>query len=143
MKAVKKFVIVFFIFSFMLIIIPISVSAHTSNLGIDGDNDITFDDCDADNYVSSSDIGDGYNEKWYDLMWGKTDTSTTPDTFNYTVMYHIDDDINTVYYQFQDNGYDQSTTTWSTGVGEKIGNDVKTKFENSMLKWNSVFYYNL
>jgi hypothetical protein len=44
MKAVKKFVIVFFIFSFMLIIIPISVSAHTSNLGIDGDNDITFDD---------------------------------------------------------------------------------------------------
>lgn len=68
MKAVKKFVIVFFIFSFMLIIIPISVSAHTSNLGIDGDNDITFDDCDADNYVSSSDIGDGYNEKWYDLM---------------------------------------------------------------------------
>ena len=143
MKAVKKFVIVFFIFSFMLIIIPISVSAHTSNLGIDGDNDITFDDCDADNYVSSSDIGDGYNEKWYDLMWGKTDTSTTPDTFNYTVMYHIDDDINTVYYQFQDNGYDQSTTTWSTGVGEKIGNDVKTKFENSMLKWNSVFYYKL
>lgn len=143
MKAVKKFVIVFFIFSFMLIIIPISVSAHTSNLGIDGDNDITFDDCDADNYVSSSDIGDGYNEKWYDLMWGKTDTSTTPDTFNYTVMYHIDDDINTVYYQFQDTGYDQSTTTWSTGVGEKIGNDVKTKFENSMLKWNNVFYYKL
>lgn len=58
-------------------------------------------------------------------------------------MYHIDDDINTVYYQFQDNGYDQSTTTWSTGVGEKIGNDVKTKFENSMLKWNNVFYYKL
>ncbi len=143
MKILKKLVIMIFIFSFMLIIIPISVSAHTSNLGIDGDNDITFDDCDADNYVSSSDIGDGYNEKWYDLMWGNTDTSTTPDTFNYTVMYHIDNDINTVYYQFQDNGYEQPTTTWSTGIGVTSGNDVKTKFENSMLKWNNVFYYKL
>lgn len=68
MKILKKLVIIIFIFSFMMLVIPISVSAHTSNLGIDGYNDITYDDCDKDDYVSSSDIGDGYNEKWYELL---------------------------------------------------------------------------
>lgn len=74
-------------------------------------------------------------------MWGYIDDSTTPNTFNYSVMYHIDDDIDTVYYQFQEYGYDQPTTTWSTGVGITSGNEIKTKFESSMLKWNDVYFY--
>lgn len=45
-------------------------------------------------------------------------------------MYHIDNDIDTVYYQFQENGYAQPNTTWATGVGITSGNGAKPKFEN-------------
>ena len=130
---IKKILFLIFVNSFIFFVLPISVKAHTTNLGIDGYDDITYDDCDVDYYVSSFDIGDGYDEKWYDLIWGYTDISTTPNTFRYTMMYHIDDDIDTIYYQFQEYGYEQPTTTWYTGIGITNGNNVKTKLEQSML----------
>ncbi len=63
MKIMAKVFIGIFIFCFVLFFFPLNVFAHNSNLGIDGFNDITYDDCIPDNYSSSSDIGDGYNEK--------------------------------------------------------------------------------
>lgn len=57
-------------------------------------------------YVNSSDIGDGYYERWYNLVWGTIDKGTTPNTYNPTTMYHIDNDIITIYYQFQNTGRD-------------------------------------
>ncbi len=138
---IKKILFIIFVNSFIFLVLPISVNAHTTNLGIDGYDDITYDDCDADYYVSPLDIGDGYDEKWYDLIWGNTDESTTPNTFQYTTMCHIDDNIDTIYYQFQEKGHEQPTTTWYTEIGITNGNNVKTKFEQSMLKWNNVYYY--
>ena len=57
-------------------------------------------------------------------------------------MHHVDD-INTLYYQFQDHGYDDPSITWATTIGELLGNLCKNQFEASMLKWNKVYYYKL
>ena len=129
--------IIFFLIS------SLTVRAHDSDLGIDGNNGITFDSCEHEGYVSSTNIGDGYNEKWYDLEWGYIDRTTSPNTFVHTVMCHIDDDITTIYCQFKDTGLSQPTTTWSTGVGEYYGEIVKTAYESSLLKWNNVYYYKI
>lgn len=60
---IKKILFLIFVNSFIFLVLPISVNAHTTNLGIDGYDDITYDDCDADYYVSPLDIVDGYDEK--------------------------------------------------------------------------------
>ena len=118
---------------------PSVVSAHTSNLGIDGYNGTTYDDCIEDDYNSATDIGDGYDEKWYDLIWDYSEDDE-PTSLE---MHHVDDDINTLYYQFQDHSYDDPSITWATTIGEILGNLCKIKFEESMLKWNKVYYYKL
>ena len=118
---------------------PSVVSAHTSNLGIKGYNGTTYDDCIEDDYSSETDIGDGYNEKWYDFIWSysKDDGTTSLE------MRHVDDAVDTLYYKFEDHSYDDPSVTWYTTNGEQLGNMCKNKFEISMLKWNKVYYYKL
>ena len=142
MKCIKSLIIILFIV-FICSLSIISVKAHNSNLGIEGDNNITYDTCRGEEYVNSIDIGDGYNEKWYNLVWGNIDKTTTPYTYTPTTMYHIDNDITTIYYSFQNIGREDSSITWSTGVGAENGEMIKTAYEQSMLKWNNVYYYKL
>lgn len=92
MKYLKSFILIILI-SFICSITAMRVSAHNSNLGIEGNNDITYDPCDPVDYVNSSDIGDGYDERCYNLVKGTIDKGTTPNTYNPTTMYHIDNDI--------------------------------------------------
>ena len=119
----------------------VSVSAHDSNLGVPGHENCYYDECVGSHYVNSFDIGDGIDERWYELIWGNVDTSTTPNTFNSYAMYHIDDDIMTLYYKFEEFGLSQSSTTWYTGVGVENGNAIIEAYESSMLKWNEIYFY--
>ena len=129
MKYIKNIIFIIFIIAIFSLSI-MDVKAHNSNLGIEGNNGITYDTCDPDEYMDFSDIGDGYNEKWYDLV-------------NNNVMHHIDDDLITLYYKFYSNGRVDSNVTWSSDVGAINGEAVKAAFEQSMLKWNNVYYYKL
>jgi len=76
-------------------------------------------------------------------MWGYSNESVQPNEFIYSFMCHIDDDVDTLYYQFQDYSDIQTSVTWSTYVGEDIGEEIKLAYEESMMKWNNVYYYKL
>ena len=138
---IKKVILCFILICLFSLILTVSVSAHDSDFGIPGYNDYYYDECVEDHYVNSSDIGDSIDEKWYELIWGNIDYSVTPNVFDSFAMFHIDDDITTLYYQFQDNGLTQPNTTWYTNVGVTNGDNIKEAYENSMLKWNDVLFY--
>ena len=53
----------------------------------------------------------------------------------------VDDDIDTLYYKFQDHGYYDTTITWYKNVQPLIGDILKAKIEQSIQKWNNVYYY--
>jgi len=53
MRLIKK-IFLLFIILFIMISSILTVGAHDSNLGINGNNDITYDDCYEDKYVSNA-----------------------------------------------------------------------------------------
>ena len=129
----KKTLLIFVAICSLLLFMKFEVFAHDTNLGITGYDDIEYDDCigpleGIDNYNN----GDRYGEKWYEIV--------KPTNYGYR-MYHIDNDIETVYYQFQNNGKDDNTITWSTVVGGEKGEFIRSNFEDGIKKWNNVYYY--
>lgn len=86
----KKTLLIFVAICSLLLFMKFEVFAHDTNLGITGYDDIEYDDCigpleGIDNYNN----GDRYGEKWYEIV--------KPTNYRYR-MYHIDNDIETVYY---------------------------------------------
>lgn len=138
---IKKIIFCLTMICLPFLIFTISVSAHESDLGIPGCNDCYYDECIEEHYINSSDIGDGIEEKWYELLWGDIDETVSPNIFDSYVMFHVDDDITTLYYKFQDNGLTQPNTTWYTNISVTNGAEIKQAYEDSMLKWNDVLLY--
>ena len=134
----KKIIVIILLFIVLNLFINVkSVSSHNTHLGIDGYDGCEYDDCIKCIYVNGTTIGDGINEKWYELLWGKE----IDNSYQLTGLIHIDDDIETIYYTFMENGRIQTETTWSTGVGYENGQVIKNMFESSLLKWNDVYFY--
>ena len=141
MKYMKKVFVLIALCVCFITFFAITASAHDTDLGIDGYENTSYDQCSEVDYVNSTNIGDGIEEKWYELMWGKVNKNTTPNSFNTCYMYHIDDTIKTLYYQFQEQDMEQTGVTWYTTIGTTAGNMIKSSYEASMLKWNNVYFY--
>ena len=100
--------------------ITCSIFSSTHAFAHDALLNVTYDDC---INVKNS---DGINEMWYDLEQA-------------TFIRHIDNDIDTIYYYFEDapNG-----DTWSECLPSASRREaVQTAFATSMEKWNNVLFY--
>lgn len=123
MKKIIVCLIAFFILIFSILISPLNVYAHDSILNIE------YDECNPDIY------GDGEDEIWYYLC--ELGYSAGPD-FLY---YHLDNDITTIKYYFEESDLDGTGYRWETDVSESLAEEIKQSYINSVLEWNNVYYY--
>ncbi len=61
MKKNKKFFLGGLLFVIFILSLNFVTEAHSAQL------DVTYDDCIPSPFIDYNDIGDGYNEKWYQL----------------------------------------------------------------------------
>lgn len=78
----------------------INIYAHETTL------DVEFDDCLPKYYVSSSNIGDGYNEKWYELVKGNVARHIP----------HSETNVTEIRCYISPVGDTSTTITWSSGI---------------------------
>jgi len=90
------------------------VYAHDSLL------EVNYDSCIPDNE-------DGVDEAWYYIDDGYTSN-------------HLDHQIDTIEYYFEDFSLD-GTYSWTTNISETLSKEIKDAYENSMKKWNNVYFY--
>ncbi len=121
----KKIAIIV-ILTFSIIISPITVAAHSATL------DVGYDDCIPDGY-GNGDMGDGYNEKWYEFTKDNT-TQHIP---------HVISGVTEIKYYFSPTGEGSSSTTWTTGISTEMSNLILNSFRLSMEKWNNIAVYKL
>lgn len=127
MKKISVILISGLIILLLFIVSPISVSAHSTTL------DVEYDDCIPDDYVNGSDIGDGYNEKWYELVKGGVARHIP----------HVSSGVTEIKYYFSPTGEGTSSTTWTTGISTEMSNQIINSYKESMEKWNNIWVYTL
>lgn len=81
--------------------------------------DVIYDDC------VNDESSDGINETWYTLEQGD-------------FYMHIDDDIDTIMYYFED---DPNGSTWAECLSPSRIIEVQEAYASSMEKWNHVYFY--
>jgi len=119
----KKFISIITII-ILINFFSINVSAHSII------NDVEYDECIPSEYVDETNIGDGYNEKWYDISQNNT-------------MRHIENSesgVTTISYYFN-NTSTSGTVKWIDYLKSEQLEEFKTNFVNSMKKWDKVFIY--
>ena len=126
-----KKVSIFLLCNLLLILFFVSTSfnvyAHETTL------DVEYDDCLPEDYESSSNIGDGYNEKWYELV---------KDNHAWHIP-HSGSDITEIRYYISPVGRTSTTINWTTGIDDELSDRIIDDFTESMEKWNNVWYYTL
>ena len=102
----------------IIIVLNISVKAHVDIL------DVTYDNC-------ITDLGDGVDEKWYDLIWF--------DSFSHTsISHHIPSNIETIKYFIEDD----SDLDWTNEIGEHK-NEILAALNAGIQMWNDVYFYDI
>lgn len=126
-----KKISIFLLCNLLLILFFVSTSfnvyAHETTL------DVEYDDCLPEDYVNSSNIGDGYNEKWYELVKGN-DAWHIP---------HSGTDVTEIRYYISPVGETSTAINWSTGIDDELSDRIINDFTESMEKWNNVWYYTI
>ena len=126
-------IIVVFIVCLALFLINLfavkSVIAHESLL------DVEYDNC-SPKKIDSDGISDGENETQYSLY-------NISENSNYHFYGHISENVTTIKYRFEEFAPNDSayTRTSEPGISDEIAQEIKNSYINSMLKWNSVYYY--
>ena len=95
--------------------------------------DVMYDFCIPEYYVDSNDIGDGEDEKWYELV--KNDiTRHLP---------HPSSGVSEIKYYLSETAYDPNDlSSWNDIIDSTRREYVKTSFVNSLKKWNNINFYN-
>ena len=107
--------------------------AHSIQLNVE------YDACVPDHYYSSVDIGDGEDEKWYELIHTWEDTSGI-----FHRSYHLphsSNGVSTIKYYISPNGKNNSNVYWNSYLSNSDAEYVKTAYVNSIKKWNNVYFY--
>lgn len=125
MKKNKKFFLGGLLFVIFILSLNFVTEAHSAQL------DVTYDDCVPSPFIDYNDIGDGYNEKWYQLEKQNLEYHLS----------HSSDNISTIKYYMNPTGKNNSSFTWGSGLTTEETNKIKIEFKKSMEKWNNVFYY--
>lgn len=126
-EVIKKIIILLLI-SIFFSILPnnlIQTYAHSSQL------DVVYDDCIPSDFIDSTNIGDGYNEKWYELIRNNV-VKHIP---------HTENETTTIKYYLSPTGIEDTSITWSTGLTTEQSEDLLNRFISSMKKWNSIYFY--
>ena len=122
----KLFKRLFILLAFVLIIALSTnnvINAHSNQL------DITYDYCVPKDYKDENDIGDGYEERWYQLVNKKNCTYHIP---------NATEGITTIKYYINPTSEDEYIT-WNIIASAKYAiEDYKT----SMEKWNNIYFFN-
>lgn len=119
----KKFITLIILVS-IICFTNISVNAHSSNL------EVEYDNCVPSQYVDSSNIGDGYNEKWYSLSKNNKMKHIANNQYSVTTIR---------YYFYNESLY--GNIKWSEYLSDRQIYEFKQNFINSMEKWNHIFLY--
>lgn len=106
-----------------LVTIKFSVNAHSQNLMVE------YDECNPSSFVDDSNIGDGYDEKWYELSRNNR-------------MQHISNNgtITTIKYYFSNNSIDENIS-WTTDLTNEQIREFQQGLIYSMKKWNNIYFY--
>ena len=102
----------------IIIVLNISVKAHIDIL------DVTYDNC-------ITDLGDGVDEKWYDLIWFDSVSRTS-------ISHHIPSNIETIKYFIEDD----SDLDWTNEIGEHK-NEILAALNAGIQMWNDVYFYDM
>lgn len=123
MRKITVYLISAFLLSFLFVVSPINVYAHENLL------DIEYDEC------SPDENGDGEDEIWYYLSELKY---SLEEELEY---YHLDDDVTTIKYYFEENDLDGTGYSWNTDVNDDLAEEIRQAYINSVMEWNKVYYY--
>ena len=119
----RIFIVSIFFVLFFLVSNSVLADAHARHL------DIIYDECYPDDYKNETDIGDGYDESWYELIRNKN-------------LCHISDSIDeptTIKYYFNTTGKYESVSWDLLTNDEQIY--IISSYKESMKKWNNVYFY--
>ena len=126
----------------LLVVILLSyntvVFAHEEILNVD------YDKC----IVPTNDSGeineeDGEGETWYCLTYNFGIGTPHNDSDDILWQFHLDEEVHTVKYYFEDSFTDKTgvTYSWTTDLSLELIQEIKEAYANSMKKWNNVYYY--
>ena len=115
MKYLKILAIVILLGIVSCLFLQDPVKAHKNNIGIEGADGITYDEC-----IPDLSTFEGYGEKWYELVYYDG------------MMDHIDDDIDTIYYKMH---LEEIKPEWQ--VSSSTIDDIKEGIE----RWNRISIY--
>lgn len=124
----KKVILLIFLICINLLVFMnenLCLYAHEKMLNVE------YDDCVSKEYQNSTNIGDGYNEKWYNLDDGRCARHIP----------HSDDDVTEIKYYFSPIGNNKYGDTWTTGISNEMSSKIIKGYKESMEKWNCVWFY--
>ena len=117
----------------------INGKGYTALLAHQTQLDVGYDSCIYEYYVDPNDIGDGEDEKWYELIHTWENVSGV-----FHRSYHLPhstDGVSTIKYYISPNGKDNSSLCWNSYLSNSEAEYVKTSYINSMKKWNDIYLY--
>lgn len=114
----KKVILIIIVIIFSFAITTITLNAHSEIVNV------KYDNCEFDEI----------NNKWYTL-----DLIDEEDYIDHLL--HVPENLIEIKYYIHDNGLDNDNYTWTTDIDEKIANEIKQTYIESMKKWNDVYYY--
>lgn len=124
-KRMKSGIKIIFVILMIFVLTNVTeISAHDSDLGINGWDGISYDQCEIDDF---------FDESWYELEYldGENNNITRD-------MGHLDDSIFNIYYKVLDANYYTNRLTWNY---VNNGQNFKNGIVESMLKWNNVYVF--
>ena len=125
MKKISIFILCNILLLIVFMSTSINVNAHETTL------DVVYDNCLPEDYVNSSNIGDGYSEKWYELVKNNIARHIP----------HSGTNTTEIKYYISPTGENSTDITWSSGISAELSNRIINEYIESMKKWNNVWYY--
>ena len=114
---------------------------YTALFAHDAQLEVLYDFCIPEPYDNNiGDIGDGEDEKWYELIHSWIGDGN----IIYQRCYHLphsNSQVSTIKYYVNESAKDNPSLTWGSCLPSGIVDCVKTSFINSMKKWNSIYLY--
>lgn len=124
MKKIVAFMILLIIFNS----IYFSTYAHYAELHV------SYDNCISLGYGEDGGIGDGYDEKWYELI----------DRTNQSIhIKHDNSSITTIRYYFDKTkeNLEGDSITWHSNLSDEQSTELINGISHSLEKWNNVYFY--
>ncbi len=107
------------------------VLAHSTML------DVVYDECEPSYYVDNNNIGDGIDEKWYELIGA--------DNFCHHIYHSENKTTKVINYYVSQTSYegDTESVTWNTIVNQADRDKLITNIIKGIRAWGNIYYYSM